>query len=122
MISTVIDSLCDYIANRENKAMMKELITLEVRPDSPKNVMSSEKLAGKTIVVTGTLDNFDRQKVNQAIYQAGAKASNSVSKKTDFVLAGKNPGSKLKKARELGIEVIDENQFIRLIQHGPKIR
>jgi len=120
--TAVIDSLCDYIANRENKAMMKELITLEVRPDSPKNVMSSEKLAGKTIVVTGTLDNFDRQKVNQAIHQAGAKASNSVSKKTDFVLAGKNPGSKLKKARELGIEVIDENQFIRLIQHGPKIR
>jgi len=111
----VIDSLCDYIANEENKAMMQELITLGVRPESPKKTTGSERLSGKIIVVTGTLENFDRQQAEEAIRQAGAKTSSSVSKKTDFVLAGKNPGSKLTKAQELGIEIIDENQFIKII-------
>ena len=78
-------------------------------------MMYSEKLSGKTIVVTGTLENFDRPEAEEAIRQAGAKASSSVSKKTDFVVVGKNPGSKLKKAQELGIEIIDENQFMKII-------
>jgi len=113
--SKVIDSLCDYIAKEENKTMMEELIKLGVRPESPKKAIGSEKLSGKIIVVTGTLENFDRQQAKEAIRQAGAKESSSVSKKTDFVLAGKNPGSKMKKAKELGIEIIDENQFIKII-------
>jgi DNA ligase (NAD+) len=76
----------------------------------------SSKLAGKTIVVTGSLENFTRQQIEQAIRQAGAKTSSSVSKKTDFVLAGENPGSKLDKARELGIEVINEKQFLSMLE------
>ena len=81
-----------------------------------------EKLAGKTVVVTGTLENFTRTQIEQAIKENGAKTSSSVSKKTDFVLAGKNPGSKLKKAKELGIEVIDESKFIKLVQNGLKFK
>jgi DNA ligase (NAD+) len=73
-------------------------------------------LAGKTIVVTGTLENLSRQQAEQAIRQAGAKASSSVSKKTDYVLAGENPGSKLDKARKLGVEVIDEKQFMKMME------
>jgi DNA ligase (NAD+) len=72
-------------------------------------------LAGKTIVVTGTLENFDRSKIKQAIKDNGGKVSSSVSKKTDFVLTGDNPGSKLKKAQEFGIKAIDENQFLKMI-------
>jgi DNA ligase (NAD+) len=72
-------------------------------------------LAGKTIVVTGTLVNYDRLGIEQAIKDAGGKATGSVSKKTDYVLAGDNPGSKLDKAKELGVKVIDEAEFQRLI-------
>ena len=71
--------------------------------------------AGKTIVVTGTLENFTRQQAQQAIRQAGGKAAGSVSKKTDFVLAGKNAGSKFDKATKLGVEVITEEQFMEMI-------
>ena len=66
-------------------------------------------------MVTGTLENFTRQQIEQAIRQAGAKSSSSVSKKTDFVLAGENPGSKLDKARMLGVKVIDKKQFLELL-------
>jgi len=111
----MIDSLCDYIKNPKNKAMIEELISVGVKPELPKRAKVKGKLAGKTIVVTGTLENFTRQQIEQAIRQAGAKSSSSVSKKTDFVLAGENPGSKLDKARELGVEVINEKQFIQMI-------
>jgi DNA ligase (NAD+) len=60
------------------------------------------------------LENFTRLQAEQAIRQAGAKVSSSVSKKTDFVLAGNNPGSKLDKASKLGVKVIDEKQFLKM--------
>ncbi|WP_439622880.1 NAD-dependent DNA ligase LigA [Gemmata sp.] len=72
-------------------------------------------LAGKTVVVTGTLVNYDRVTIEQAIKDAGGKASGSVSKKTDFVLAGEKAGSKLEKAKELGVKVITEDEFRTLI-------
>ena len=75
----------------------------------------SSKLAGKTIVVTGTLQNFSRQQIEEAIRNAGAKVSSSVSKNTDFVLAGDNPGSKLDKARQLGVKIITEQEFEEML-------
>lgn len=72
-------------------------------------------LAGKTIVVTGTLANYDRVGIEQAIKDAGGKPASSVSKKTDFVLVGANPGSKLDKAKELGIPIVTEAEFQKLI-------
>ena len=69
----------------------------------------------KTIVVTGTLKNFTRQEIEQKIRLAGGKAASSVSKKTDFVLAGENPGSKLDKAHKLGVKVIKENEFLKML-------
>ena len=74
-------------------------------------VKKSDKLAGKIFVVTGTLETMSRQQVEQKIKQAGGKTSSSVSQKTDFVLAGENPGSKLDKAGQLGVKVIDEKHF-----------
>jgi DNA ligase (NAD+) len=76
-------------------------------------------LAGLQIVVTGTLDRFSRQEAEEAIEAAGGRASSSVSKKTDFVVVGTNPGSKLAKAQELGIPTIDEEQFVLLLEKGP---
>ncbi len=76
----------------------------------------SNKLTGKTIVVTGTLEGLSRQQAEQAIRDAGGKAASSVSKKTDFVLAGEKPGSKLEKAQKLGVKVINEKEFLEMIK------
>ena len=111
---TMAKSIYEYFRDPENRSVINQLLDAKVKPEQPK-ARRSEKLAGKTIVVTGTLENFSRQQAEHAIRQAGGKSSGSVSKKTDFVLAGENPGSKLDKARKLGIEVIDEKQFMKMI-------
>jgi DNA ligase (NAD+) len=71
---------------------------------------------GKTIVVTGSLETMTRQQAEQTIRQAGGKASSSISNKTDFLLAGSDPGSKLDKAKKLGVKVIDEKQFLEMVK------
>jgi DNA ligase (NAD+) len=108
------ESVYEYFNDSKNKLVIEQLIKegLELSQQQAKR---SNKLAGKTIVVTGSLESFTRQQIQQAIRQAGAKSSSSVSKKTDFVLAGENPGSKLEKARALGVKVIDEKQFLELL-------
>ena len=111
----VAQSVYEFFHNERNIAVIEELISAGVKPQLPKKAKAKGKLAGKTIVVTGTLENFSRQQAEQAIRQAGAKSSGSVSKKTDYVLAGENPGSKLDKARTLGVEIIDEKQFMKMI-------
>ena len=72
-------------------------------------------MSGKTLVVTGTLTGFDRQGAEEAIRAAGGKPGGSVSKKTDYLVAGDNAGSKLAKAQELGVPVLDEAGFRRLL-------
>ncbi|MDO4760529.1 MAG: NAD-dependent DNA ligase LigA [Corynebacterium sp.] len=74
-----------------------------------------QTLAGKTIVVTGTLENFSRDSAKEAIIARGGKASGSVSKKTDYVVVGENAGSKETKARELGLVILNEEQFVELL-------
>ena len=112
---TMAKSIWEYFHDPENRETIKKLTSAGVKPEPPQ-VRRSTKLAGKTFVVTGTLENFTRQQAEQALRQAGAKASSSVSKKTDFVLAGENPGSKLDKAKKLGVEIIDEKRFIDMIE------
>jgi DNA ligase (NAD+) len=116
----MIKSLCDYIKISENRKVMEELISLGVKGEKETLQHEVGKLTGKTIVVTGTLQNYTRQQIEEAIRNAGAKLSSSVSKVTDFVLAGDNPGSKLDKARQLQVKVIDENEFLQLIQKKPQ--
>jgi DNA ligase (NAD+) len=76
-------------------------------------------LAGLTVVATGSLEGFTREEALEAIIAAGGKAASSVSKKTDFVAAGPGAGSKLTKAEELGVRIIDAEQFARLLAEGP---
>ncbi|GAA4656552.1 NAD-dependent DNA ligase LigA [Arthrobacter cryoconiti] len=76
-------------------------------------------LAGLTIVVTGTLPNFSRDEAKEAIITRGGKASGSVSKNTSYVVAGENAGTKLDKAESLGLTVLDEDGFVKLLAHGP---
>ncbi len=109
------ESVYEYFRNTKNRAVINELLAAGVKPVQQK-LKRTDKLAGKTIVVTGTLENFTRQQIEQAIRQTGGKSSSSVSKDTDFVLAGKEPGSKLDKAQKLGVKVINENQFLELLK------
>jgi DNA ligase (NAD+) len=69
-------------------------------------------LSGKTVVITGTLPTLSREEAEARVRQAGGKSAGSVSKKTSFVVAGENPGSKFDTAQQLGVEVIDEKEFL----------
>jgi len=95
--------------------VIEDLLAAGIRPQPPAPKKRSGGLQGKTVVVTGTLKGFSRQQAEQAIREAGGRVSGSVSKKTDFVAAGEDPGSKLRKAQELGVEVIDEERFKKLL-------
>jgi len=79
---------------------------------------SSRTLEGLTIVVTGSLDGFSREESKEAILARGGKASGSVSKKTHYVVVGGNAGTKAAKAEELGVPVLDETGFRRLLETG----
>ncbi|HCU78572.1 MAG TPA: DNA ligase (NAD(+)) LigA, partial [Microbacterium sp.] len=82
-------------------------------------VVSGGVLEGVTVVATGTLEGYTREGAQEAIMAAGGKAASSVSKKTDFVAAGPGAGSKLAKAEELGVRIIDAAQFRILVEQGP---
>ncbi len=112
----VAEAVYEYFHHERNVAVIKELLSAGVEPKSPEKTRAKGKLVGKTIVVTGTLENFSRQQIEEAIRNAGGKTSSSVSKSTDFVLAGENPGSKLDKALKLGVEVLNEKQFLVMLE------
>ena len=82
------------------------------------NGVDSALLEGLTIVVTGSLEDFDRTAAKEAIEARGGKAAGSVSKKTDFLVAGEKAGSKLKKAEDLGVPVLNEAAFKELLENG----
>jgi len=115
-------SIYDYFHNERNVEVIRRLLAAGVRPEGPgKQAAGGAEggvLAGKTFVVTGTLEHFTRQEVQEAIREHGGRVASSVSRKTDYVLAGREAGSKLARARELGVEVIDEATFMRMIADG----
>jgi DNA ligase (NAD+) len=116
----IAESVFNFLASDVGKTALAELAELglnmgEPVPDEPEET-GEKKLEGKTIVVTGTLTRFKRAEIKELILQHGGKASGSVSKKTDFVVAGEEAGSKLTKAQELEINVLTEDEFVALIE------
>jgi DNA ligase (NAD+) len=109
-------SVYDYFRNEANCRVVDELLQAGVQPRAAEPKKQGGRLAGKTIVVTGTLENFSRQAIKERIQNEQGKASSSVSGNTDFVLAGENPGSKIQKAKELGVEIVDEQRFIEMLE------
>jgi DNA ligase (NAD+) len=109
------ESIYSYLHTANYRAVIDDLLAVGVRPQAEARKRRTGALDGMTVVVTGSLENYTRQQAEQAIKEAGGKATGSVSRKTDFVLAGKDPGSKLDKARALGIEVIDEKRFMQML-------
>jgi DNA ligase (NAD+) len=116
----VADHIRQFLDAEQNLAVIRELVDAgvrweEVEPASPEE----QPLAGETWVVTGTLEAMTRDDARQALQRLGAKVAGSVSKKTRCVVAGPGAGSKLGKAQELGVEVIDEEAFLAMLkQHG----
>ncbi|MHC4762032.1 MAG: NAD-dependent DNA ligase LigA [Planctomycetota bacterium] len=111
---TMAASIYEYFREQKSVAVIKKMLAEGVKSEKPKAGRKGG-LAGKTIVVTGSLGNFSRQQIEQKIKDNGGKTASSVSSKTDLVLAGKEAGSKLAKARSLGIKIIDEKQFLEMI-------
>jgi DNA ligase (NAD+) len=107
-------SIREFFDEKKNRELVERLRKAGLRFTAEKKVRGTQ-LAGKTFVITGTLPNFSRDQAKQLIEDAGGKVSGSVSKKTDFVLAGEEAGSKLDKAKELGVPVIDEPQLKKMI-------
>lgn len=110
----VAREVAEWFKDPENKAMLARLVPhLSIR--EVRRPSSGAKLAGRTVVVTGTLPTLSRDEAEGLVRKHGGSPSGSVSKKTSFVLAGENPGSKLQKATELGVEVLDEGEFLKRI-------
>jgi DNA ligase (NAD+) len=115
---TVATSLERWFSEQGGRDVLMDLVDAGVepeRPAPPAAAAGSGPLAGKSLVVTGTLTDFDRQSAEAAIRAAGGKAAGSVSRKTDYLVAGENAGSKLAKAQELGVLVLDEDAFKALL-------
>ena len=108
-------SIYDYFHDERNLKMLEELKSLGINPTS-KPQPKSDILAGKIFVLTGTLQNMTRDEASAIIKSHGGKTSSSVSKKTNFVLAGENAGSKLDKAQQLGVIILTENDFLEMIK------
>ncbi len=108
------ENLIEYFANPDNAARIDRLVAAGVRTDAVKAV-TADTLAGKTFVLTGTLPHLTRQEASDKIEAAGGKVASSVSKKTSYVVAGEEAGSKLTRAQELGVPVIDEATLLSML-------
>jgi DNA ligase (NAD+) len=110
----IAQSIVEFFQEPKNRALVKQLQDLGLRLTGTRKQRGTT-LAGKTFVLTGTLPNLTRDDAKKMIEDAGGQVSGSVSKKTDFVVAGDDAGSKLEKAKELGVKVIDEKEMQELL-------
>lgn len=111
----VADSIASYFEDENNLRLIDALQAAGVRPKAPEQIAAGGPFEGMTVVITGTLEGFSRAEAEEAVRRGGGKAAGSVSKKTSLVVAGESAGSKLAKARDLGVPVIDEAEFRRRI-------
>lgn len=111
----VAKSIRNWFDNAENKKELELLLKQITVEEAKRQSNKATKLAGKIFVLTGTLSSLSRDEAKDMIRAAGGKASSSVSKKTDYVVAGAEAGSKLDEARELGVKVIDEGEFLEMV-------
>lgn len=112
----VADSITGFFSDERLSSQVDKLLALGVKPREVKKSSAPTVLEGKTLVVTGTLSRMDRHTIEALIESLGGKAAGSVSRKTDYVVCGENAGSKLDKARELGVTVLTESEFFEMIE------
>jgi DNA ligase (NAD+) len=111
----VAQSITEFFSEAANRNVIKKLHKAGVRPTAQKREVKSDKLEGKSFVFTGGLAKRSREEAGALVQQHGGKVSGTVSKKTDYVVVGTDPGSKYDKAKELGVEILSEKEFEKLI-------
>jgi DNA ligase (NAD+) len=112
---TMAEAVRAWCADPSMRDLVARLAAAGVRMDEPRAAAADGVFKGKKIVLTGTLPTLSRQQATEQVENAGGKVTSSVSKATDYVVAGEEAGSKLDKAKELGITVIDEPELLRLL-------
>jgi len=113
----VAQSIVDFFAEAHNREVIAQLRASGVHwLEHERRQAAGLPFGGKTFVLTGTLSSMSRDEAKEKLEALGAKVAGSVSKKTDYVVAGAEAGSKLDKARELGVAVLDEQQFLNLLE------
>lgn len=113
----VAESITFFFSLPANHDRIARLLVLGVAPATSRTA-AGDRLAGKTVVVTGTLDRFTRDQIHQMIEQEGGRPSSAVSKKTDYLVSGREAGSKLEKARSAGVAILSEDEFLALVERG----
>ena len=111
----VAASIVEFFSEPANRQLIKKLAKAGVRPTAEKREVKSDKFAGKSFVFTGGLANRTREEAGAIVQQHGGKVSGSVSKKTNYVVVGADPGSKYDKAKELGVTILSEGEFEKLV-------
>jgi DNA ligase (NAD+) len=111
----VAASIAEFFSEPANLKLIKKLSKAGVHPTAEKRKVKSDKFAGKSFVFTGGLANRSREEAGEIVQQHGGKVSGSVSKKTDYVVVGTDPGSKYDKAKELGVTILTESEFEKLL-------
>ena len=109
-------SIHEFFAQDQTRDLIQRLEAAGVNTIAQKDEDADERFMGKTFVLTGSLENFTREEASEIIEKFGGKTSGSVSQKTDYVLAGEEAGSKLRKAQELGVTILSEQEFQTMIQ------
>ncbi|MBI2635549.1 MAG: NAD-dependent DNA ligase LigA [Parcubacteria group bacterium] len=112
----VAESVFEYFSKKENRKFLEKLDEAEVKIISPKITKIFQKLSGKTFVLTGGLETLTRDEAKDKIRALGGDVSSSVSKETDYVVAGSEPGEKYEKAKKLGVKIINEKEFIKMLK------
>ena len=111
-----LQSIVEFVCRQDVRALVAKLRRAGVRMASERVARTrSANVAGKTFVVTGTLAGYSRDEIQDLVKSLGGRAASSVSNKTDYVIVGKNPGSKLDKARQLGVKMLTEREFVEMI-------
>jgi DNA ligase (NAD+) len=119
--TVVAEAIVDFFAEPHNDVQLDALLK-QVTPIPMEEQVTTSRVAGKTVVFTGALEKMTRDEAKAQAERLGAKVAGSVSKKTDLIVAGPGAGSKLAKARELDIEIINEDDWLKLVSEGEKIR
>lgn len=114
---TIAESVHMFFRQLQNVRLVRNLLALGVRPAAPPRAVSGP-LAGRQVVITGTLERFSRAQAEEAVREHGGTVGSSVSKKTDLVVVGSEPGSKLEKAKKLNVKTITEAGFVTLLDGG----
>lgn len=112
----VAQSIINWFSNKKNIEFLKKLEEVGIKLKIEKPTKKNQKLEGKSFVFTGELESISREKAQEKVRELGGKTPSSISKKTDFLVVGKNPGSKYEKAKKWGIKIINEKEFFKLTE------